>query len=55
MNSKSIIWICMIIGSSAGGYIPMLWGSNYFSSSSILCTAIGGLFGIWLGFRISNY
>ena len=45
----------MFIGSAIGGYIPMLWGGSLFSFSSIILTAVGGLAGIWLGFKISNY
>ncbi len=55
MNSKSLIWIGMVVGSAIGGYIPLLWGGSLLSMSSIFLTAIGGLAGIYLGFRIANY
>jgi hypothetical protein len=55
MNSKSIIWICMSIGSAAGSYIPLLWGSDYFSFSSVFFTAVGGILGVWVGYRINTY
>jgi len=54
MNSKSLIWIFMAIGSTIGGYIPTLWGSGFFSFSSVILTAVGGILGIWLGYRLSN-
>jgi hypothetical protein len=54
MNSKSIIWIFMIIGSTIGSFIPTLWGAGFLSISSVLLTAVGGMLGIWLGFRLSN-
>jgi len=54
MNSKSIIWLFMLIGSTVGGFIPTLWGSGFLSMSSVLMTAAGGILGIWLGFRISQ-
>jgi len=54
MNSKSLIWIFMIIGSAIGGYIPTLWGAGFFSISSVFLTAVGGIVGIWLGFKLSN-
>ena len=53
MNSKPMIWIGMFIGSTIGGFIPSLWGSNFLSFSSILLTAVGGIIGIWLGFKLS--
>ncbi len=54
MNSKSLIWIFMAIGSSVGGAIPMLWGDSFFSFSSVLLTAVGGIIGIWIAFKLSN-
>ncbi len=54
MNSKSLIWICMAVGSAIGGYIPTLWGDNMFSVASVLLTAAGGFAGIWLGFHFRD-
>ena len=54
MGPKSIIWMGMITGSAIGSFIPVLWGGNLFSFSSIIFTAIGGIIGIWLGFKISH-
>lgn len=44
----------MLIGSAIGGYIPVLWGDSFLSLSSVILTAVGGILGIWLGFKISN-
>jgi len=54
MESKSLIWIVMFVGSSIGGTIPLLWGDNFLSITSVLLTAIGGILGIWLGWKISQ-
>ena len=54
MTSKSLIWLGMIIGSSIGGFIPALWGADLFSFSSIIFSGIGGILGIWLGFKLSR-
>ena len=55
MNSKSVIWIGMTVGSAVGGYLPMIWGGSLFSFTSIILTAIGGFAGIYVGFKLSNY
>ena len=52
-RSKSI-WIGLFIGSAIGGYIPALWGSGMFSFSSVIGSAIGGILGIWLGYRMGE-
>ena len=44
----------MGVGSTFGSFIPTLWGAGFFSVSSMLLTAVGGIVGIWLGFRVSN-
>jgi hypothetical protein len=54
MSRKTLIWIGAIVGSTAGGYLPMLFGVSAFSMTSIIGGVIGGLLGIWLAFRMSN-
>ncbi len=44
----------MAIGSTVGSFIPTLWGAGFLSISSVLLTAVGGILGIWIGWRMSN-
>ena len=53
MSQKSLIWWGTVIGGIIGGYIPSLWDANMFSVSSVIFTAIGGIVGIWIGYRLS--
>ncbi|MEH2295342.1 hypothetical protein [Nostoc sp.] len=53
--SKTIIGIGMFVGSTIGSYIPALWAGSLLSFTSILLGVIGGLVGIWLGYRVSKY
>ena len=54
MSSKSIIMVFMVVGSTVGSLIPSMWGDNMFSFWSVILTAVGGIFGIWLGYKLSN-
>ena len=54
MNSKTLIWIFVFVGSSIGGFIPSLWGAGMFSFSSVIFGTIGGILGLYIGFKISN-
>ena len=54
MNPKNLIWIGVFVGSSIGGYLPALWGDSLFSMSSIILSAVGGLAGIWAGWKLSQ-
>jgi len=56
MSRKTIIWIGMGVGSTVGSLIPALWGdAALISFSSILLSAVGGIIGIWAGYKMSNY
>lgn len=54
MESKSLIWIGMAVGSTLGGFIPSLWGASFLSIWGVLLSAIGAFAGIWLGYKISR-
>ncbi len=54
MSTKSAIWVSVFIFSIIGGYIPVILGSSFLSSWSLLGNGAGGLFGIWVGFKIGN-
>lgn len=53
MQSRSLIYLGLFIGSAIGGYVPALWDAELFSFSGIISSAIGGVAGIYLGFKIS--
>jgi len=55
METKKLIWLGMILGSGIGSFLPMLWGGGYFSMSSVILTAVGGILGIWAGFKMGQY
>jgi phage tail tape-measure protein len=54
MGSRSVIGMCVAVGSIAGGYVPTLWGASDFSVMSLLFSGIGGIAGVWLGRRLSE-
>lgn len=55
MSQNKLIWIGFAVGSTIGGFIPGLWGDSSLSFSSILFSAIGGIMGIYAGFRLNNW
>jgi uncharacterized membrane protein YeaQ/YmgE (transglycosylase-associated protein family) len=54
MESKSVIWIGTIVGSTLGGSIPLLWGASFLSFSSIILSAVGAIVGIIIGFKLTH-
>jgi len=54
MNTKSLIWIGVFVGSAVGGYIPLLWGDSMFSMTSVILSTVGGIAGIWCGWKLSQ-
>jgi hypothetical protein len=54
MSSKTLIYFGLAVGSAVGGWLPLLWGASFLSFSSVLLTAVGGLVGIYLGFKLTR-
>lgn len=51
---KLMVIAGMIVGSYAGAYVPMLWGGSVLSVTSILLGAVGGFFGIYIGYKLAQ-
>lgn len=51
---KRLVMFGMVVGSTIGTYVPVWFGASTFSFSSILGTAIGGLFGIWVVAKLTG-
>ena len=54
MNSRFVIMAALTVGSVVGSYLPTLWGAGFFSMWSVLLGGIGGLVGIWVGYKLSR-
>jgi hypothetical protein len=52
--TRSLVWIGLFIGSTVGGLLPQLWGAGIFSLSAFALSFLGGLAGIWLGYKIGK-
>ena len=53
MSRKAIIIMGMIGGSFAGSYVATLFGAEAISFTSFLGSTAGGIFGIWIAFKVS--
>jgi hypothetical protein len=49
---KSLIYLFAIVGSTAGSYLPVLFGVSMLSPISILGGLVGGIAGIWLALKL---
>ncbi len=52
MSGKGLIWGGMFVGSTIGGMVPYLWSGDIFTLT--LWSTIGGLLGIWAGFKLAK-
>lgn len=53
---KSLMYIGAIIGGVIGGYAPVMFGdTSLISVWSIITSLIGGLAGIWIGYKTQDY
>jgi hypothetical protein len=44
----------MIVGGAVGNYLPLIWGGSSFSMMSIFLGMIGGIAGIFIGFKLGQ-
>lgn len=52
MSPRLVYFITVLIGSTIGGYLPILWGGSAFSMSSVILSAVGGILGIVVGYKL---
>ncbi len=52
MEDKSIIYICVFIGSTLGSLLSSLWGGGFFSISGVVFGAVGGFIGLYIAYKI---
>ena len=48
---KKLVMLGMIIGSTIGGCVPILFGADSLSFSSLFGSLVGGILGIWLFYK----
>ena len=51
---RSTIGLCATFGTFAGSFVPSLRGGSGLGLASLLCGALGGIAGVWVGVRLSD-
>ena len=51
---SKMIWLGAIVGSTAGGYVPALFGADLISMSGVIGSIIGGLVGVFAGYKLGR-
>lgn len=54
MSTKTLVWAGLFLGSSIGGYLPALFGQDVFSMWSVIGSTVGGIAGVYIGYKIGN-
>jgi uncharacterized membrane protein YeaQ/YmgE (transglycosylase-associated protein family) len=53
--AKKLIWLGFIVGSTVGSLIPSMWGAGMLSVASLVLSAVGGVVGIWAGYKADQW
>ena len=51
---KRVLWLCVLVGSTVGGFAPEAWGGSSLGAASVLLGVLGGLAGVWVAARLSE-
>jgi uncharacterized membrane protein YeaQ/YmgE (transglycosylase-associated protein family) len=51
---KRVLWLCLLVGSTVGGFVPELWGASALGAASLLLSAVGAIAGVFVAARISE-
>ena len=51
---KTLVIFGMLVGSTVGSYVPMIWGGDLLSVSSVMLGGVGGILGIWAGYQAAR-
>ena len=54
MSGKKLVWLGFFIGSTVGGFVPSIWGGDMLSLSGFILSIVGGIAGIWAGYRLAK-
>ena len=54
MSLKQWVWGGVFVGSTVGGLVPLIWGESALSVSAIIGSFVGGILGIWAGYKLSR-
>jgi hypothetical protein len=49
---RRVLWMSIAVGSTAGGFVPMLFGAGSFSMASLLGSVVGTILGVWVAIKI---
>ena len=47
--------MCVLVGSTVGGFAPALWGGSALGTASLALAFVGGIVGLWVGVRLASY
>jgi hypothetical protein len=51
---KRVVWICVGVGSTIGGFAPMVWGGSAMGVASLALGTLGGLAGLWFAAKLAG-
>ena len=55
MTLKQLAYVGVCVGSTIGSAIPMIWGADIFSFSSILFGGAGAITGIYVAYKFNQW
>lgn len=51
---RRVVWIFVVVGSTIGGFAPMVWGGSSLGVASLALGCLGGIAGLWFAAKLTG-
>ncbi len=49
---RRVVWIFVAVGSTIGGFAPLVWGGSALGLASLALGCLGGIAGLWCAAKL---
>jgi hypothetical protein len=50
---RRVVWVFVVVGSTIGGFVPMVWGGSGLGLASLALGCLGGIAGLWCAAKLT--
>ncbi len=51
---RRVVWIFVVVGSTIGGFAPVVWGGSTLGFASLALGSLGAIAGLWFAAKLTG-